>query len=133
MRLRSRIIDALYVDATEAQYYFAPGLPDESTRDAISDSFTESSHGVARIAASGVFTVPFGTVGTAGGLFLSGSASMNVNLNALGNILVTVPTGSGTSGRAKLHIDSAITSIVITNPSATAVLEVEYCIWGDAA
>jgi hypothetical protein len=109
-------------------------LPDDTAAEVILDGPQEASVTRAVLAASGMFSVPFGTVADARGVYLKASGDFTVSVNGGAALPVQRGVASSSGGAkaatTKFFFEGLITAVDIV---ATEALTLTAAIWGDPA
>jgi len=126
MRIKHKVNVRIADDASMKDLLFGP---DDELAEVISDSYQRQASGIFSIAAAGSESISFGDVDAVKGVFIKVDADVNVNINALGDILLARHTTT-TGTYAKLFLEAGITSLVVGNPSAATARGL-WCVWGD--
>ena len=128
MRVKSKVNVRIFDDQTEKDVLFGP---DDDRAEVVNNNHQEWWGGRFVIAPSGNLTLPLGTVGTVRGLFVRTITDFNISINGGAAINIIKASGTATTDPVKFYMDGTLTTVQVTNVSASADLVGYYAVWGD--
>ena len=125
MKVKSKVNVRIYSDTADQDSLYGPA---DSGAEESATAYNEQASNHFSIPASGSITLDFNSVATVNGFFIRAKGGYTVDINGLGALTVTLPTGHT---YAKCYMNATTTSLVITNSSSTAALVGDWSVWGD--
>lgn len=131
MRVRHKVVVTIDEASDGKNMLLAP---DDVAAEIILDGPEEASVVRATLAAAGVLSVPFGSVGDARGVFLKATGDFDVSINGGAALPVrrgiSAAAGGTKAATTKLFFEGLLTSVSIT---AVEALSLTAAVWGDPA
>jgi hypothetical protein len=128
MRVRSLVNVRIFESTNERDLLFGPSVDDATV---IMDTYNEAHSGRFQVAAAGTISLGLGSLQACRGCFIRAFGDFDLSVNGGAVIQVRRRPSAAATDMASFYVDGVVTSISVTNTSATAVLGGYFAMWGD--